>query len=442
MNVAKRAKLQVEEGQLGIQVANGDTLPCQGCCKAVLLKMQSYKVLANLFLLTLGGCDIVLRVDWLRSLGTIQWNFVDLSMSFFVDGEKLFLQGLRLTKEAIKEKHSLSKVTLVEGRGIWLQFMKINDSPRGALVEPTLQTVLNEFKIMFVEPTRLPPPRRHNHQIQLQEAVMLICVKPYRYPYYQKEEIEKLVRVMLKAGIIKPGQSQYSSLVLLVRKADGSCKSIEEHVGYLRAVLEVLRQHQLYVKASKCIFGCREVEYLGYVIFKEGVQADPLKISTMMECPEPKNPKALRGFLGLTGYYRKFVKGYESIAIPLTTLLKKNSFRWGEQASQAFAALKAAMVTPPVLTLPNFSKIFVVECDASGIGLGAVLMQEGRPLSYLSQALKELLGFDFSVEYHSGKVNKAANALFKIPDQGNSIEPKGVITNYGEAKAIGMVTVN
>jgi hypothetical protein len=151
-------------------------------------------------------------------------------------------------------------------------------------------------------------------------------------------------------------------------------KYIEEYVGHLRVVLEVFRRHQLYVKASKCIFGCREVEYLSHIISKEGVQAHPLKISTMMEWPEPKNPKALRGFLGLTGYYRKFVKGYGNITTPLTALLKKNSFRWGEQANQAFVALKAAMVTPPVLALPDFSKIFVVECDASGNGLGAVLM--------------------------------------------------------------------
>lgn len=123
-------------------------------------------------------------------------------------------------------------------------------------------------------------------------------------------------------------------------------KSVEEHAGHLKVVLEVLRQHQLYAKASKCVFSCLEVEYLGHVISKEGVKADPLKISAIMEWPEPKNPKALRGFLGLTGYYKKFVKGYGSIAAPLTTLLKKNSFKWNEEASQAFATLKAAMVTP------------------------------------------------------------------------------------------------
>jgi len=128
----------VEEGQLVVQVANGDTFSCQGCCKTILLKMQSCKVLANLFLLTLGGCDVVLGVDWLISLGTIQWNFADLSMSFFVDKKKLFLQDLRLPKKAIEEEHSLSKVALVEGRGIWLQFLEISASLGEAPVEPAL----------------------------------------------------------------------------------------------------------------------------------------------------------------------------------------------------------------------------------------------------------------------------------------------------------------
>jgi hypothetical protein len=122
---------------------------------------------------------------------------------------------------------------------------------------------------------------------------------------------------------------------------------------------------------------------------KDGVRVDPKKIEAMQEWPHPKTLKSLRGFLGLTGYYSKFVKNYGKIATPLMALLKKNSFTWTPTAAQAFQTLKTTMCTTLVLALPDFTKTFVLECEASGKGIGVVLMQEGQPLAFTSKQLSE-----------------------------------------------------
>jgi hypothetical protein len=161
------------------------------------------------------------------------------------------------------------------------------------------------------------------------------------------------------------------------------------HLAHVDRVLHLLSQHQLFLKQSKCSFGASEVEYLGHLVGKDDVRVDPKKIESMQDWPHPKTLKILHGFLGLTGYYHKFVKNYGKIATPLTALLKKNSFTWTPTTSQAFQTLKMAMCTTLVLALPDFTKTFVLECDASGKGIGVVLMQEGQPLAFTNKQLSE-----------------------------------------------------
>lgn len=117
---------------------------------------------------------------------------------------------------------------------------------------------------------------------------------------------------------------------------------------HVEQTLEILRQHNFFAKASKCVFAQQELEYLGHIITPHRVQVDDHKIAAMVAWPRPTNISKLRGFLGLTGYYRKFVQSYGIIVRPLTNLLKKGKFRWNDKAEIAFSALKQAMTTTPI----------------------------------------------------------------------------------------------
>nr|KYP34553.1 Retrovirus-related Pol polyprotein from transposon 297 family [Cajanus cajan] len=248
----------------------------------------------------------------------------------------------------------------------------------------------------------------------------------------------------------------------------------ETHLLHLAKVLQLLKINRLVVNEKKCSFGRKSIDYLGHQISGEGVSMDPEKIVNVLNWPTPKNVKGVRGFLGLTRYYRKFIKDYGKIAKPLTELTKKDNFHWSQGAQVAFETLKKVMTSTPVLVLPDFTQLFEIECDASGKGIGAVLMQHKRPIAYFSKALSKkalskaaydkeimalavavqhwrpyplgrhflvyidqkslkhllhqrittadqqnwiakLLGYSFDIIYKPGPENKAADALSRIP---------------------------
>ncbi|KAJ9536067.1 hypothetical protein OSB04_un000770 [Centaurea solstitialis] len=167
-------------------------------------------------------------------------------------------------------------------------------------------------------------------------------------------------------------------------------RSEEDHANHLHIILELLKRERLYAKLSKCEFWLREVQFLGHIVSKNGIKVDPVKIEAIEKWEPPKTPTEVRSFLGLAGYYRKFIQDFSRIATSLTMLTKKNvKFEWKEAQAEAFQTLKERLCSAPILSLPDGSEDFVVYSDASKLGLGCVLMQRGKVIAYASRQLKD-----------------------------------------------------
>jgi len=481
-----------------VLVGNGEELNCLFMCQQIALNIDSHLFSVDLFVLPLSGAEMVLGVQWLRTLGPTLTDYEHLTLAFCRDSKIIQLMGQ--PKPGLEESslHQLKRLISTNATDTLLQLHYIPNQPISPPTQPyspEIDHLLSSFSHVFSEPQNLPPPRPTDHKIPITNNSNPVNVRPYRYPQFQKQEIEHQIRDMLSQGIIKPSCSAFSSPVLLVRKKDGTwrfcvdyralnsitikdrfpiptidellnelfgtqwfskldlrsgyhqirmaqedthktafrtlqghyeflvmpfglsnapstfqntmnslfqphlrrfvivffddilvySRTLEEHLVHLEIVFQCLLQHQFFLKHSKCTFGQNSLSYLGHIVSAQGVGPDPEKIQAMLDWPTPQNCKQLRGFLGLTGFYRKFVANYALIAAPLTDLLKKDAFIWSSIAQDAFEKLKKAMVEAPVLALPNFEEAFVLETDASGTGMGAVLCQNGHPICYYSR---------------------------------------------------------
>ncbi|GJV56853.1 putative reverse transcriptase domain-containing protein [Tanacetum coccineum] len=256
------------------------------------------------------------------------------------------------------------------------------------------------------------------HQLRVREEDILKTSFRTRYGHYEFQVMPfgltnaPAVFMDLMNRVCKPYLDKF--VIVFIDDILIYLKNKQEHEEHLKLILELLKKEELYAKFSKYEFWIPKVQFLGHVIDSEGIHVDPAKIESIKDWTSPKSPTEIRQFLGLAGYYRRFIEGFSKIAKPMTKLTqKKVKFEWGDKQEAAFQLLKQKLCSAPILALPEGSEDFIAYCDASKKGLGAVLMQrEKKELNMRQHRWLELLSdYDCDIRYHPGKANVVADAL-------------------------------
>ncbi|XP_022640492.1 uncharacterized protein LOC111242267 [Vigna radiata var. radiata] len=220
---------------------------------------------------------------------------------------------------------------------------------------------MNDFLDVFPEEVPgLPSSREPEFSIDFVSRVGLVSIAPYRMAPTELVELKKQIEELIW----------------------------EEHEDHLRTVLGVLRERKLYAKLSKCEFWMEEVHFLGHVISARGISVDPAKVQAVFQWERPKTVTEVRSFVGLAGYYRRFIENFSRIVVSLTLLTRKDQpFVWTDWCETSFQELKQRLTSAPVLVIPDTGKPFEGFCDASHQGLRCVLIQEKKVVAYASRGI-------------------------------------------------------
>ncbi|XP_042410094.1 uncharacterized protein LOC121999482 [Zingiber officinale] len=247
---------------------------------------------------------------------------------------------------------------------------------------PSLEEVevVREFPNVFLDDiVGIPPEREVEFSIELISGAMPISKAPYRLAPTEMKELKEQIQELLDKGFIRPSYSPWGAPVLFVKKKDDS----------MRLCIDYNELNRVTVKNKYPLPRIEDLfdQLQGAIVFSK---VDPSKVKAVKEWAVPRNASEIRSFLGLVGYYRKFTKGFSSIAVPLTALTKKNAkYNWSSGCQNSFDTLKQALITAPVLAVPSGKDDFVLYTDASKLGLGDVLMERDRVIAYASRQLKE-----------------------------------------------------
>ncbi|KAE8662834.1 hypothetical protein F3Y22_tig00113124pilonHSYRG00171 [Hibiscus syriacus] len=410
-----------------VRVTDGERLSCKGKYEKLMVNLQGNEFHLDFFFVPLNGLDMVNNEELSSDMQALLEEYSDVFAALTslppareIDHKILLQDG---TKAINVRPHSLfsSPILLVKKNdGTW-QFC-------------TDYRALNATTVK----DRFPIPTVDDMLDELHGAAFFLLSWISRQDT-TKYELAPLIFLGLLSALTMTTMSTWLCHLGYATHHLPSNPTWEQHLEHAQLTFSIIRQHQFYVKISKCAFDKKELEYLGHIITHRGIKVDEKKIDAMVAWPKPSNIIELCGFLGLTGYYRKFVQGYGLVAQPLTNLLKKWKFLWNEEAESTFLALKQAMTSTPTLAMSNFTEPFSIKTDASRNGIGVVLTQKNKPIAYISRALgitkqtwsiyakemlairvstpeqqklvAKLLGYDYEIIFRPGRDNSAADAL-------------------------------
>ncbi|KAD3067002.1 hypothetical protein E3N88_34882 [Mikania micrantha] len=356
----------------------------EGCS----IELEGHEILVTLFPLTLEGFDVVLGMNWLSKIETqieCKKRMVCLQAQ---DGSQILVYGDRM-KSTVKIISMMRAEKLIDHGCVAYLAHVVDTEIKPNTIEDV--PVVSMFPDVFPEDLPgIPPDREVEFKIYLVPGAKSIAKTPYRLAPSEMKELMTQLEDLLDKGFIRPSISPWGAPVLFVKNKDGSMRMCIDYRELNKQTVKnkypLPRIDDLFYQLQEASW---EVQFLGHVINADGILVDPSKVETVMKWNPPKTPTKIRSFLGLAGYYRRFIQDFSKITTPLTKLTKKDAkIVWGAEQQSAFDELKKRLTQTPVLALPEGNEDLIVYSDASYLGLGCVLMQRGKVVAYASRKLK------------------------------------------------------